>query len=151
MCDGGETEQTARIDLDPNDRRPAWWSRKDDGSVRWPQTDQIWADRTTGALGVIVRDQMVVTHIGWYPIDGLVESADFEVLFGDGVPQDVRGCGQWMSSGDVMNEYRFIWKLTTMTERMRMWARANGYEVKDRGGLSHKVKAAFRTAQAVNE
>lgn len=143
-----DAQQASRTDLSPVDGRPLWWSRREDGSVRWPQTDQVWADRDTGELGVIVRDQTNAAHIGWYPIYADVEPSGLDEHFADGVRREAGSTGQWVSSVELMNEYEFFWKRKTLTARRWEWARANGYAVKDQGALPRAVVAAYEAAQA---
>lgn len=143
-----DVEQAARTDLDVSDGRPVWWSRKEDGSVRWPQSDQVWSDRETGELGMIVRDQMSSTRIGWYPMASDIGVGDLDVIFADGVERQAGSPGVWLFSGEVMDRYSFAWKRTSRTEHIRLWARANGFVVKDQGNLSRKVVAAFEAEHA---
>ena len=142
-----DAAEAARTDKDPSDDRPTWWSRKEDGSVRWPQDGQVWRERATGDLGVVLRDKMNVYRVGWYPLLEDVVPATFEDAFPEGIPHDLYGKGEWMSSGELMDEFAFVWKPLSRTERMREWARAQGYEVKNKGRLRQSIVEAYELAE----
>lgn len=48
------------------DGYPAGWSRKEDGSVRWPRDGSVWRLRNEGSVGPVKRDRKNPKNIGWY-------------------------------------------------------------------------------------
>ena len=137
----------ARTDIDPSDGRPTWWSRKQDGSVLWPQDGQVWRDRQTSELGVVLRDKANAYQICWYTLVEDVDPDQLEALFPEGLPRRLYGKSRWMTPVVFMETLEFVWKPTSRQERVRAWARAHGYEVKDRGGLSKAVMAAYELSE----
>ena len=100
-------ELDARTDL-AADGYPEWWSRKPDGSVRWPKDDDVWVDRATGEYGVIVRKKSNKYKIGWYPFERPANSLD-ELPQGPlGRSMLDTGRSDWSSSGGVMNSYEYV-------------------------------------------
>lgn len=100
-------ELDTRTDL-AADGYPEWWSRKTDGSVRWPKDDDIWVNRVTGEYGAIVRKKSSKYKIGWYPFRRPVNSSA-EIPQGplDRSMLDT-GRSHWSSSGGVMNSYEYV-------------------------------------------